>query len=110
MFLQYGLEEDNHNLRRDEDDKIDPFLEKELFCIVCGSEKKDERRKNTQKGYRYEITCKDCSHITEYNYCWSCKNRLIKNGIYWTYHSTYPLSPYDIRCPYCSADLQDFSN
>jgi pyrethroid hydrolase len=110
MFLQYGLEENNHNLRRDEDRKIDPFLEKELFCIKCGSEKKDVERKKTIKGYRYEITCKDCSHVTEYNYCWNCKNRLIKNGIYWTYHATHPLSPYDIRCPYCSVDLQDFSN
>jgi hypothetical protein len=110
MFLQYGLEKRNHDLPFDEDYKIIPFPEKELFCVVCGSEKKDVRREDTKKGYRYEITCKDCSHLTRCTYCWNCKNRLIKNGIYWTYHATHPLSPYDIRCPYCSVDLQDFSN
>jgi pyrethroid hydrolase len=110
MFLQYGLEESNHNLRRDEDQNIDPFLEKELFCITCGSEEKDVKRAPTKKGFRYEIICKNCSHVTKCNYCWSCKNRLIKNGIYWTYHATHPLSPYDIRCPYCSVTVQDFSN
>ena len=110
MFLQYGLEKRNHDLPFDEDYKIIPFPEKELFCVVCGSEKKDVRREDTKKGYRYVITCKDCSHLTRCTYCWNCKNRLIKNGIYWTYHATHPLSPYDIRCPYCSKSMQDFLN
>jgi hypothetical protein len=108
MFLQYGLEEHNHDLPRDEDKKIDPFLEKELFCITCGSEERDEIKEPTKNGFgfRYEIICKKCLHVTKYNYCWSCKNRLIKNGIDWTYHATQPLEPYNIRCPSCSETIQ----
>ena len=52
-------------------------------------------------------TCDNCNHFTVYSYCAdsSCRNRLIKNGAYWTYHSTEPLNPGNIKCPSCAGIL-----
>lgn len=48
------------------------------------------------------MICEDCKHSFIYFYCWSCKNRLIKNGSYWSYHAFQALEPLDIQCPHCA--------
>ena len=47
------------------------------------------------------LDCQECNHHFVYFYCWSCDNRLIKNGRYWNYHSSHATEPFDIKCPHC---------
>jgi pyrethroid hydrolase len=99
MFLQYGIE-DNNKIQ-DNNGKYDPIVREKIFCLVCGSDKYYGNTKETKNGIKYWITCCDCYHFTIYNYCAKCKNRLIKNGDYWTYHSTQVLDTTNIKCPAC---------
>lgn len=100
MFLQYGIE-DNQNIKDDEG-KINPIREEEVFCIVCGSNNQYiDKKKAGRENYKYWITCCDCYHMTIYSYCRKCKSRLIKNGTYWTYHAVDILEPINIECPSC---------
>jgi len=81
---------------------INPLPKGKVFCLICGGS--DLRYKVEQpgkNGLRWTLVCNDCTHITLYNYCWSCRNRLIKHGIYWTYHATQSLQPFNIKCPSC---------
>lgn len=96
MFLQYGTE-NNCNVRED------PMVQKRIFCIACGFDEYDYKSEFTKnrKGKKWNITCKNCSLFTVYSYCGSCKNRLVKNGHYWTYHATQALQPFNIKCPSC---------
>lgn len=102
MFLQYGIEDNKL-----EGGSVNPIPSAKIFCIVCGSVKYDYESKTTNAGVKWWITCRDCSHFTVYNYCGSpkCRNRLIKNGDYWTYHSTEPLNSVNIKCPPCGSKL-----
>ncbi len=105
MVMQYTIE-DNRNLKdksAKNNNKIDPWPEEKFFCLVCASsdnEKFKKEQKTTEYGSSYKITC-ECGHYTQYNYCWNCKNRLIKNGKDWSYHSSQVSEPYNIKCPYC---------
>lgn len=105
MHMQYGIE-DNKNITN-EDNMINPITKEKLFCLVCGvaSETFITIQNIRNNGYRHEVMCIECSHMTRYNYCWSCKNRLIKHGEYWSYHSTQALEPFNIKCPCCGEIL-----
>ena len=99
MFLQYGME-DNQNIKIN--GKIDPYPKEQIFCMICGgSNCKIERKSAGYINYKYWVSCRDCSHMTIYNYCGKCKNRLVKNGTSWTYHATDIFEPINIKCPYC---------
>ncbi len=96
MAMQYNME--------DNEECNDPEPKEKVFCLICGSDKHLWDRKSTKnnKGYRYGTTCQECQHLYIYNYCWNCKHRLIKNGYYWSYHSSEVLQPFNIRCPHCN--------
>ena len=104
MYIQYGMEDSKAMIN---DNGIDPMMKEKLFCLVCGVSDytltpiQNERR----NGYRHEVMCNKCHHMTRYNYCWSCKNRLIKHGEYWSYHSAQALAPFNIKCPCCAEIL-----
>ena len=102
MFLQYGME-DNRNIFNTNDKMFDPITKEIPFCTLCGSDNLKIYRFNTlhNRGYGYNIECNECKHSMEYNYCSSCKNRIIKNGRYWTYHATKPIEIFNIKCPCC---------
>ncbi len=92
MFLQYGMDDNlNANKRRLGKEKI--------FCLACGSDKQTPIRSDDPN--KKWFTCEQCKHFTAYNYCGKCKNKLIKNGSYWTYHATKALEPANIKCPSC---------
>jgi hypothetical protein len=98
MFLQYGMEDNS-----DSDITSNAAPKAKVFCISCGSSEYSftQSKYNRAAGW---LTCTNCNHFTAYNYCGganSCGNRLIKNGEYWTYHSTEPLKPLNIKCPQC---------
>ena len=51
------------------------------------------------------MKCKECEQMQVYNHCGDkddCNTRLIKNGIYWSYHSARALEPFNMKCPKCS--------
>jgi len=100
MYMQYGIE--NNRLS-----KKDPMVKEKFFCLVCGSSELFCEKKPTKKGTKYWLTCVDCKHFSIYSYCGNCKNRLIKNGEYWSYHSSQALSPFNIKCPCCGEILQE---
>lgn len=104
MHLQYGIEDSKAMIN---DNGIDPMMKEKLFCLVCGvSDYTLTPIQNARRnGYRHEVMCHECHHMTRYNYCWSCKNRLIKHGEYWSYHSAQALSPFNIKCPCCGEIL-----
>ena len=107
MNLQYSLEDNDSIILYDNElqqNMIDPEPKEKIFCLVCGSDKFTGTRVSTAngRGYRYQLTCNECKHFYVYNYCWSCKTRLIKNGEYWTYHSNQVLEPFNIKCPNCN--------
>ena len=94
MFLQYGVEVDKSCV-------TSAVPHAKIFCVSCGSDKYSYSQGKNNKVWW--ITCSDCSHFTVYNYCWGCNNKLIKNGEYWTYHSTEPLHPLNVKCPSCES-------
>jgi len=107
MVMQYNMENNENILFKNLDlnkDIIDPQPKEKIFCLVCGSDKHTWNRKetNSHNGYSYQTTCLECNHLYIYNYCWNCKHRLIKNGYYWSYHSSEVLQPFNIRCPHCN--------
>lgn len=102
MTMQYQLEE-NQNIRKNSH-SIDPEPLEKIFCIQCGNINFNGKKNPTRnsRGFRYNLTCTNCSHTYIYNYCWNCKSRLIKNGLYWSYHAAQVLEPYNIKCPNCN--------
>lgn len=95
MFLQYGMES-----RSVGGAAKGALPENGVFCLVCGSAKLVIRPSpNNPKAWW--VSCCNCKHFTAYNYCNKCKNRLIKNGEYWSYHAMEPLNPINIKCPSC---------
>ncbi|MCE4935196.1 nuclease domain-containing protein [Aliivibrio fischeri] len=77
------------------------------FCVGCGSshvrvKPKPHYDKNHKKEW---YQCDECDLFVVYNHCFKCGHRLIKNGEYWTYHSTMPMSHINIKCPCCENPL-----
>ena len=99
MSMQYRME--------DNKDCSDPEPKEKIFCLVCGDNNFFGNKQPTKnnKGYRYTLICKECKHPYMYNYCWSCKTRLIKNGRYWSYHSSKAIEEFNTECPECNAFL-----
>lgn len=116
LSLQYGLE-DNALESSDYDASvrsqanifaemgINPIPKEKVFCLICGGSDLGLSVKQTVSnlGLKWTQVCNSCNHETLYNYCFSkgCRARLIKHGIYWTYHATQSLQPYNIKCPSC---------
>lgn len=102
MAMQYQLEDNADILNHDR--QIDPEPKEKIFCLKCGGTNFQGARNPTRnnKGFRYNLTCTECKHVYVYNYCQSCKTRLIKNGRYWSYHASQILQPFNIKCPNCN--------
>jgi hypothetical protein len=102
MAMQYQLE-DNQNIIST-GKQIDPEPHEKIFCLKCGSIKFNGTRNLTKskKGFKYNLICNNCKHVYIYNYCQSCKTRIIKNGLYWSYHASEILEPFNINCPNCN--------
>jgi len=110
MFLQYKLEQsDTENLPNDR-------TEASPICIRCGSSNiKDIEKRSTyydkEKGKQVDRThrsvwmqCVECEQRQFHNHCGNKsdkKNRIIKNGPYWSYHSARALEPFNMKCPSC---------
>jgi pyrethroid hydrolase len=101
MFLQYGLEDNGHSSLLNDQGKINPITQNKPFCIACGGGSFTWSTREQYSGDEHTSTCNDCHHVTIYNYCYDCKNRLIKNGDYWSYHAMHALQPTNIKCPSC---------
>lgn len=107
LFLQYKLESKSVN----ENDLTNAMP----ICIRCGSS--DILKIEKSSGYyngngrwvaRTErsvwMQCNECKQMQIYNHCGSgsgCDTRIIKNGIYWSYHSARALEPFNMKCPSC---------
>lgn len=110
MFLQYKLEpSETESLSNDR-------TEASPICIRCGSsnikglEKKSayydkEKGKKVDRTHRSVwMQCVECEQRQFYNHCGNKsdnKNRIIKNGPYWSYHSARALEPFNMKCPSC---------
>lgn len=108
MFIQYKLE--NSSTR----DFSDDCTQAVPICIRCGSSEIKSIKKtsgyNNRQGVWVERTsrsvwmqCSECEQMQIYNHCASDpdRTRLIKNGLYWSYHSARALEPFNMKCPYC---------
>ena len=93
MFLQYGMESNIVG-------STGALPSNGVFCLVCGSSEV-KCRPSPNNSRAWWVTCCNCNHFTAYNYCRDCRNRLIKNGEYWSYHAMEPLNPINIKCPSC---------
>lgn len=107
MFLQYKLEDSETNPHSDKTSAVP-------ICIRCGSNHIVNLPKTS--GYydsdgiwknRTErsvwMQCAECEQMQVYNHCSSKKHsrRLIKNGLYWSYHSARALELFNMKCPEC---------
>ena len=87
------------------------------ICLSCGNvniETLEDRRKKVENNFmsasNIEISsdfkykyCQYCNNILIYTNCFSCKVKLIKNGVFWTYHNNNEDSIYNIKCPNCNS-------
>lgn len=82
---------------------FNPMINETPFCSCCGSVDLNIGVYITKhkKGFAYRLTCNDCQHVMEYNYCSSCQSRIIKNGRYWSYHASKAMEEFNIKCPHC---------
>lgn len=107
LFLQYKLEDPiTKSESRGDLTKSVPF------CIRCGSTDLIEVAKSagyTASGGRWKartprsvwMECSECKQFISFNHCQNTGTRLIKNGIYWTYHSARAIEPFNSKCPSC---------
>jgi hypothetical protein len=97
MFIQYGAEQ--------QEKAWTSYPKGVCTCISCGSANINTQQLKAGKsgGIKFWLTCLDCQHFSVMSYCGSCGSRLIKNGAYWTYHSTDPFEPFNIKCPSCES-------
>jgi hypothetical protein len=73
-------------------------------CIQCGGEL-DWAPLNTQSGApKYECTCRNCGEFYVFTHCVLCNRRLVKCGMYWSYHSLAGQIG-NVRCPRCGTSL-----
>ena len=107
MFIQYKLE----------NSETDPNSDKTFavpICIRCGSNhivsiQKSEGYRDKDGTWRKRtprsvwMQCVDCEQMQVYNHCSSKEHnrRLIKNGLYWSYHSARALELFNMKCPEC---------
>lgn len=108
LFLQYKLEPSETYCNETDVSTATPL------CIRCGSSNITEVEKPStytdKQGRQRERTdrsvwlqCNECQQIQIYNHCGdkNCDTRLIKNGLYWSYHSARALEPFNMKCPKC---------
>lgn len=107
MFLQYKLEDSEGNTNSDRTLAVP-------ICIRCGSthimdtpksdgyyDQNGQWKKRTSRSVW--MVCGECEQMQIYNHC-SSKNhssRLIKNGLYWSYHSARASELFNMKCPEC---------
>jgi len=109
MFLQYKLDSDMHRYGSDKTLAVP-------MCIRCGSnnfvkiekntvwyDKDNVQRTKTQRSVW--MTCSECEQMQVYNHCSSRnhQSRIIKNGLYWSYHSARAIEMFNIKCPECGS-------
>jgi hypothetical protein len=107
MFLQYKLEDSETNPHSDKTSAVP-------ICIRCGSshivnlpktsgyyDSDGIWKKRTERSVWMQ--CAECEQMQVYNHCSSKKHsrRLIKNGLYWSYHSARALELFNVKCPEC---------
>lgn len=95
MFLQY--EHDNNGPNDD--------VKNHNFCIGCGSTALRQVKHTQSNQRKVWYQCTECDLFAVYNHCYVCNHRLIKNGEHWTYHSTMPMQPINLKCPHCESPL-----
>ncbi|WP_394186675.1 hypothetical protein [Pseudoalteromonas tetraodonis] len=104
MFLQYKLEDAKTSDLDNDSSQAVPI------CIRCGSSDIKNLKKTTRYRNRHGdwvertpksvwMQCCECEQLQIYNHCASDKSstRLIKNGLYWSYHSARALEPRAFR-------------
>ncbi len=75
-------------------------------CICCGGNDLYIELTETQGGNDVnKIHCHTCKQNTTETLCVSCRRRLYKNGINWTYHRTRAEQTSNIVCPRCETFL-----
>lgn len=76
-----------------------------LICIGCGSKKLTVGvGKTLSQNNKYLITCKSCGLVSERTLCFCCgRQKLYKNGPWWTYHMTKATQVSNVVCPSCGA-------
>lgn len=108
MFLQYKLEGNETDQNNDRTFAVP-------ICIRCGSTHIEKIEKSFGYYNKNQIwvkrtsrsvwmQCKECEQMQIYNHCSSKtqnSTRLIKNGLYWSYHSARALEPFNMKCPEC---------
>lgn len=108
MSFEYLLEP-TRNAKQDNRD-INPRPENEMFCLSCGGTNitMTEYLRGNNRHY-FSCTCNetDCGHKIYIDYCWNCKTKLFKHGLYWDYHLESSWSIFDIRCPNCGMTVAD---
>ncbi len=108
LFLQYKLEPSSTGRLVDDRTQAVPI------CIRCGSTEINTLEKKSgyfnRSGMWVERTarsvwmqCMECEQMQVYNHCGSsgCDTRIVKNGLYWSYHSARALEPFNMKCPGC---------
>lgn len=107
MFLQYKLE--NNETLSQYSDMTNAYP----ICIQCGSTHLSSKEKsseyyNTKLGQQIKRTsrsawlkCEECNLWQVHNHCFEDDIRLIKNGLYWSYHSVRAIEPFNVKCPHC---------
>lgn len=76
-----------------------------ILCIGCGSSNIDISLGKTQgNNERATIICKKCGLKSERTVCFNChRDKLYKNGPWWTYHMTKATQVSNVVCPQCGA-------
>ena len=76
-----------------------------LICIGCGSKNLTvEVGKTLSQNNKYRITCNSCGLVSERTLCFCCgRQKLYKNGPWWTYHITKATQVSNVVCPSCGA-------
>jgi hypothetical protein len=73
-------------------------------CFQCGRNLK-WKETFTHKGIpKYQCTCGSCGEYYVFTHCWLCKRRLVKCGMYWSYHSLAGQIG-NVSCPRCGTSL-----
>ena len=106
MFLQYKLEDSNPQIQANDLTTAVPI------CIRCGSTRIEQVQKTS--GYTNSLgdrvtrtprsvwcKCTECEQYQIFNHCRSKNTRLIKNGLYWSYHSARAIEYFNMKCPSC---------